>query len=386
MDHHKCECAKKDACKKAAKNSKMGSPENLNDIEKETKQKLEKLQTLEMQDKEEKLQKKHTFTKPEKHVQRLSRPVKFDEATNTSFISDISIPGAAIPEMISVTVHEAVSKEIPEKVKEEVREEVREEVVPKYLSSRSVALQRGRVFGVSGPVVNAEKMAGSAMYELVRVGHFHLVGEIIRLEGDMATIQVYEETSGVSVGDPVYQTGKPLSVELGPGIMGSIFDGIQRPLRAIHEMTHSIYVPKGINIKSLSRSIEYAFQPANVHIDGLITGGDIYGIVQENSMVEHRLMLPPRAQGRITWIAPPGDYNVDEIVIETEFNDEITRHSMLQVWPVRQCRPVLEKLPGVNPLLTGQRVLDAFFPCVQGGTTAIPGAFGCGKTVISQVG
>ncbi|KAH8377688.1 hypothetical protein KR093_006636, partial [Drosophila rubida] len=244
--------------------------------------------------------------------------------------------------------------------------------------------QRGRVFGVSGPVVNAEKMAGSAMYELVRVGHFHLVGEIIRLEGDMATIQVYEETSGVSVGDPVYQTGKPLSVELGPGIMGSIFDGIQRPLRAINEMTNSIYVPKGVNVKSLSRSIEYAFVPGKIRIGDLITGGDIYGYVQENSMVEHRLMLAPRYQGRITWIAPAGDYNVDEIIIETEYEDRPTRHSMLQVWPVRRCRPVVEKLPGAFPLLTGQRVLDAFFPCVQGGTTAIPGAFGCGKTVISQ--
>ncbi|KAH8392108.1 hypothetical protein KR215_000684, partial [Drosophila sulfurigaster] len=252
------------------------------------------------------------------------------------------------------------------------------------VESREPDYQKGRVFGVSGPVVNAEKMAGSAMYELVRVGHFHLVGEIIRLEGDMATIQVYEETSGVSVGDPVYQTGKPLSVELGPGIMGSIFDGIQRPLRAINELTNSIYVPKGVDVKSLSRTTDYPFEPAKLKIGDLITGGDIYGYVKENCMVEHRLMLQPRAQGRISWIAPPGDYNVDEVVIETEFNDHVTTHSMLQVWPVRKSRPVVEKLPGVNPLLTGQRVLDAFFPCVQGGTTAIPGAFGCGKTVISQ--
>ncbi|XP_043641211.1 V-type proton ATPase catalytic subunit A isoform X1 [Drosophila teissieri] len=243
----------------------------------------------------------------------------------------------------------------------------------------------GRIFGVSGPVVNAEEMAGAAMYELVRVGHSQLVGEIIRLEGDMATIQVYEDTSGVSVGDPVYQTGKPLSVELGPGIMGSIFDGIQRPLRSISELTNSIYVPKGIDTPSLPRTIHYEFTPGKLKVDALINGGDIYGSVFENSMMhDHRLMLPPRCKGRIKWLAPPGNYCVDEVIVETEFNDEITKHSMLQVWPVRKCRPVEDKLPSTSPLLTGQRVLDAFFPCVQGGTTAIPGAFGCGKTVISQ--
>ncbi|XP_017108822.2 V-type proton ATPase catalytic subunit A [Drosophila bipectinata] len=243
---------------------------------------------------------------------------------------------------------------------------------------------KGRIFGVSGPVVNAEEMAGAAMYELVRVGHCQLVGEIIRLEGDMATVQVYEDTSGVSVGDPVFQTGKPLSVELGPGIMGSIFDGIQRPLRKINELTNSIYVPKGIDVPSLSRDVEYLFTPGKLRQGDLVTGGTIYGNVVENTLMLHHLMLPPRCQGRIKWIAPPGNYCVDEIVVETELNDEVTKHSMLQVWPVRRPRPAEDKLPSNTPLLTGQRVLDAFFPCVQGGTTAIPGAFGCGKTVISQ--
>ncbi|XP_022216481.2 V-type proton ATPase catalytic subunit A [Drosophila obscura] len=242
----------------------------------------------------------------------------------------------------------------------------------------------GRIFGVSGPVVNAEDMAGAAMYELVRVGHSSLVGEIIRLEGDMATIQVYEDTSGVSVGDPVYQTGKPLSVELGPGIMGSIFDGIQRPLRTISEITESIYVPKGIDVPCLPRNISYSFDPEKLRVDDLITGGDIYGTVHENCMMEHRLMLPPRTQGRIKWLAASGNYSVEDVVIETEFEDKVTKHTMLQVWPVRRNRPAVDKLPSNSPLLTGQRVLDAFFPCVQGGTTAIPGAFGCGKTVISQ--
>ncbi|KAG8146596.1 putative ATPase H+ transporting lysosomal 70kDa V1 subunit A isoform 1 protein [Naja naja] len=190
----------------------------------------------------------------------------------------------------------------------------------------------GFVHGVSGPVVIACKMAGAAMYELVRVGHFELVGEIIRLDGDLATIQVYEETSGVCVGDPVLRTGKPLSVVLGPGIMGSIFDGIQRPLKDITEITKSIYIPRGINISALSRDLKWDFKP----------------------------------------------------ILELDFEGAKEKLTMMQVWPVRQIRPVSEKLPANHPLLTGQRVLDALFPCVQGGTTAIPGAFGCGKTVISQ--
>ncbi|XP_017481499.1 PREDICTED: V-type proton ATPase catalytic subunit A-like [Rhagoletis zephyria] len=243
----------------------------------------------------------------------------------------------------------------------------------------------GRVFGVSGPVVTAENMSGSAMYELVRVGYFELVGEIIRLEGEMATIQVYEETSGITVGDPVLKTGKPLSVELGPGIMGSIFDGIQRPLRSINELTKSIYIPKGVNVKSLSRDISWQFEPAKKIVAGShLTGGDIYGTVQENTLVNHKILLNPRARGTVKYIAPAGQYTVDDIVLETEFDGVVTKHSMLQVWPVRQPRPVIEKLPCNHPLLTGQRVLDSLFPCALGGTTAIPGAFGCGKTVISQ--
>lgn len=242
----------------------------------------------------------------------------------------------------------------------------------------------GFVYAVSGPVVTAEKMSGSAMYELVRVGYFELVGEIIRLEGDMATIQVYEETSGVTVGDPVLRTGKPLSVELGPGILGSIFDGIQRPLKDINEISQSIYIPKGVNVPALSRDVQWEFQPLHIKNGSHITGGDLYGIVHENTLVKHKMILPPRAKGTVTYLAPPGNYTVDDVVLETEFDGEKSKFTMLQVWPVRQPRPVTEKLPANHPLLTGQRVLDALFPCVLGGTTAIPGAFGCGKTVISQ--
>ena len=176
----------------------------------------------------------------------------------------------------------------------------------------------GYVFGVSGPVVIAQSMSGAAMYELVRVGHSELVGEIIRLEGDLATIQVYEETSGVTVGDPVLRTGKPLSVELGPGIMGNIFDGIQRPLKDINEMTESIYIPRGVNVYSLSRDQKWLFQPQKQFKEGShISGGDIYGVVKENTLIDHRILLPPKAAGTITYIAPPGEYTIDDIILET---------------------------------------------------------------------
>jgi V-type H+-transporting ATPase subunit A len=242
----------------------------------------------------------------------------------------------------------------------------------------------GYIFGVSGPVVVANKMAGSAMYELVRVGYLQLVGEIIRLEGDLATIQVYEETSGLTVGDPVFKTGKPLSIELGPGIMDGIFDGIQRPLQDISDLFQSIYIPRGVDLKALKRSTLWDFQPQNIRVGSHVTGGDIFGLVHENSLIKHKIMLNPKARGTVTYIAEPGNYHVEDVVLETEFEGVRTKHSLMQIWPVRQMRPVAEKLAANHPLLTGQRVLDALFPCVQGGTTAIPGAFGCGKTVISQ--
>lgn len=243
----------------------------------------------------------------------------------------------------------------------------------------------GTVFGISGPVVIAENMIGSSMYELVRVGHEELVGEIIRIDADKVTIQVYEETSGVSVGDPVLSTGKPLSVELGPGLMENIYDGIQRPLESIMKKSDGIYIPRGINTQALSRTLQWDFKPVNFKVGDHISGGDIYGSVHENDLLsDHRIMLGPRALGTITHIAEQGSYGVDDIVLEVEFQGKTTKHSMCQLWPVRAPRPVAEKLVADTPLTTGQRVLDTLFPCIQGGTTAIPGAFGCGKTVISQ--
>ncbi|KAJ1729086.1 H(+)-transporting V1 sector ATPase subunit A [Coemansia biformis] len=243
----------------------------------------------------------------------------------------------------------------------------------------------GYVYSVSGPVVIAEQMTGCAMYELVHVGHEALVGEVIRIDGDKATLQVYEETAGLTVGDPVLRSGQPLSVELGPGLSSNIFDGIQRPLKAIQEVSQSIYIPRGLDTPALDKKLEWQFEPAGVQVGDHIAGGDVFGSVYENSLLRnHRIMLPPTARGTVTYIAPSGKYTVADVVLETEFEGVKSQHTMMHVWPVRLPRPVTEKLAADHPLLTGQRVLDALFPCVQGGTTAIPGAFGCGKTVISQ--
>jgi V-type H+-transporting ATPase subunit A len=223
------------------------------------------------------------------------------------------------------------------------------------------------------------------MYELVRVGHSQLVGEIIRLEEDRATIQVYEETAGLTVGDPVVCTAQPLSVQLGPGIMGRIYDGIQRPLEKIAEMTQSIYIPRGLRTTALDDDIPWAFTPAGMKVGDVVSGGDIYGQVAENNIITHKLMVTPGVSGTVTYIAPAGKYTITDVVLKTKGEGgKETATTMHHLWPVRSPRPVAEKLAGDMPLLTGQRVLDALFPSVLGGTCAVPGAFGCGKTVISQ--
>ena len=242
----------------------------------------------------------------------------------------------------------------------------------------------GAVYSVSGPVVIANEMLGAAMYELVRVGHNNLVGEIIRLEADMATIQVYEETSGLTVGDPVVCTGQPLSLQLGPGVMGRIYDGIQRPLEKIAEVTQSIYIPRGIATAALDNDIQWSFHPKNFKVGDNISGGDIYGEVPENNIITHQIMAKPGSAGKITYLASKGSYTIDDVLMKTKFEGVETTHTMQHFWPVRSPRPVTEKLAGDTPLLTGQRVIDALFPSVLGGTCAVPGAFGCGKTVISQ--
>lgn len=244
--------------------------------------------------------------------------------------------------------------------------------------------QQGSIFSISGPVIVAENMIGVAMYELCRVGHDSLVGEVIRIEADKATIQVYEETAGVTVGDPVFRTGKPLSVELGPGLMETIYDGIQRPLKAIATTSNSIYIPRGINVPSLNREKKWDFIPT-MKVGDHISGGDVWGKVHENTLLtEHRVLFPPRARGTIKKIADKGSYTVAEPLLTVEFDGKETEYPMMHTWPVRVPRPVNERLAADSPFIVGQRVLDALFPSVMGGTVCIPGAFGCGKTVISQ--
>ncbi|PVH47412.1 hypothetical protein PAHAL_4G055100 [Panicum hallii] len=250
----------------------------------------------------------------------------------------------------------------------------------------------GYVRKVSGPVVVADGMGGAAMYELVRVGHDNLIGEIIRLEGDSATIQVYEETAGLMVNDPVLRTRKPLSVELGPGILGNIFDGIQRPLKTIAIKSGDVYIPRGVSVPALDKDQLWEFQPKKLgNVLEMPSRVGIYMLlvtilqtVFENTLMEHHVALPPGSMGKISYIAPAGQYSLQDTVLELEFQGIKKQFTMLQTWPVRSPRPVASKLAADTPLLTGQRVLDALFPSVLGGTCAIPGAFGCGKTVISQ--
>ena len=234
-------------------------------------------------------------------------------------------------------------------------------------------------------MVVAEKMSGAKMYELVKVGWSKLVGEVIKLEGDTASIQCYEDTSGLTVGDPVMRTKNPLSVELGPGILQTIFDGIQRPLKEIASHSGSVFIPRGVDVPPLDPKVKWHFVPEKLKEGTIMAGGDIFGFVNENDLFsKHRIMLPPFAKGKLVSIKEEGDYTIHDELITLEFEEKQKSYSMSHYWPVRQARPAADKLSGQSLLLTGQRILDALFPSVLGGTCAVPGAFGCGKTVISQ--
>jgi len=261
-----------------------------------------------------------------------------------------------------------------------------------YYGNEEKEADYGYIFKVSGPLVVAEGMSGAAMYELMRVGHQKLVGEIIKLEGDTASIQVYEDTSGLTVGDPVLRKKQPLSVELGPGIMGSIFDGIQRPLEDIWRETGDVYVPKGVDVPCLTRETRWTFTPGAFKEGQPIAGGDVVGTVYENEIIDtHKILCPPNVYGTVSKIYTTGTdgketFLVDDVVMEVfnEAQNKTHKLTLSHFWPVRRPRPIAEKLPGKEPLITGLRVIDALFPSVLGGTCAVPGAFGCGKTVISQ--
>ncbi|MCD6573412.1 MAG: ATP synthase subunit A [Thermoplasmata archaeon] len=237
---------------------------------------------------------------------------------------------------------------------------------------------KGKIIDVAGPVVKASQMKGAKMYDLVKVGEEKLVGEIIELVGDKATIQVYEDTTGLKPGDVVINTEMPLAVELAPGLLASIYDGIQRPLPKIMDMVGE-FVTRGIEIHSIDRKKKWEFVP-KVKKNDRIKGGDIIGVVKETPIVEHRIMVPLGIGGVVTEIEE-GKFRVEDAIARVKMNGEEKEIKMLQTWPVRQQRPFKEKLSPTVPLITGQRVFDTFFPIAKGGTAAIPGGFGTGKTV-----
>lgn len=237
----------------------------------------------------------------------------------------------------------------------------------------------GKISKIAGPLVVATGMREANMFDVVRVSDSKLIGEIIEMHGDRASIQVYEETSGLGTGEPVESTGEPLSVELGPGLIEGIFDGIQRPLEKIRELVGNSLV-RGIEVPALDRDKKWHFVP-KVKPDDKVVGGDILGTVQETEIVEHRIMVKPGVVGTVKAIAE-GDYTVTEQIgsIETANGDELPV-TLMQKWPVRRGRPFEKKLAPNVPLVTGQRVVDTLFPIAKGGVAAIPGPFGSGKTV-----
>ena len=237
----------------------------------------------------------------------------------------------------------------------------------------------GTVTWINGPVIRARGSRHVTMLELVEVGEEHLVGEVIGLEGDIMTAQVYEETSGMRPGAPVFGTGLPLSVELGPGLLKSIFDGVQRPLPII-EMRTGSFIGRGVRLTPLYRKHRWKFSPS-AKVGDSVSGGAILGSVPETESLEHRIMVPPELSGTLTWMAPPGDYTLDEPIARLKAGGQERELTMLQRWPVRRARPYKGRLGQSTPLITGQRVLDTFFPVAKGGAAGIPGPFGSGKTV-----
>lgn len=243
-------------------------------------------------------------------------------------------------------------------------------------------MKTGKIIKVSGPLVIAEGMEEANIYDVCKVGENGLIGEIIEMRGDKASIQVYEETSGLGPGDPVVSTGEPLSVELGPGLMESMFDGIQRPLDKFFQVANSAFLKKGVHVLSLDRDKKWTFKPT-VEVGAEVKEGYVLGTVQETSVVNHKIMVPHGIEGKVVEIKS-GDFTIEEVVAVIETKDGNKDITMLRKWSVRTGRPYAKKLNPVEPMLTGQRVIDTFFPVTTGGAAAVPGPFGAGKTVVQH--
>ncbi|HSB46983.1 MAG TPA: V-type ATP synthase subunit A [Candidatus Bilamarchaeum sp.] len=242
-----------------------------------------------------------------------------------------------------------------------------------------MAKEEGRIERISGPVVDAY-LPDARLQDVVRVGEAGILGEIIKIVGTTSVIQVYEDTSGLRPGEPVVSTGQPLSVELGPGILESIYDGIQRPLKVIEEKAKGVFITRGIEAPALDRKRKWDFKAVAKKGDK-VKVGDVLGTVQETDLIEHRIMAP--CEGKLESISS-GKFTVEDEVAVISFEGKKTSVKMMQRWFVRKARPVIEKFPPTIPLITGQRVIDTFFPIAKGGTACIPGPFGSGKTVTQQ--
>ncbi|MEJ2745962.1 MAG: V-type ATP synthase subunit A, partial [bacterium] len=240
---------------------------------------------------------------------------------------------------------------------------------------------KGRIVKVSGPLVVAQGLAGSKMYEMVRVGKMGLFGEIIEIRGDRFSIQVYEETGGIGPGEPVVSTGDPLMVELGPGLITSIFDGVQRPLNKLRA-SFGDFIVRGAEAPSLDRKKKWHFVPRRKAGDEVVSG-DIIGVVSESPIIEHRVMVPAGMEGVLASISEK-DATIEDTVAVIKTGDGEKVVTLLQKWPVRMARPVGKRMPPSSPLVTGQRVLDTFFPITKGGTACVPGPFGSGKTIVQH--
>ncbi len=243
-------------------------------------------------------------------------------------------------------------------------------------------MKSGVIVKVSGPLVTASGMEDANIQDVCLVGDKKLIGEIIEMRGDLASVQVYEETSGIGPGEPLVSTGEALSVELGPGLISQMFDGIQRPLDRFMKAADSPFLTKGTSVLSLDRDKRWHFTPA-VMVGEMIGTGDVIGTVQETDSILHKIMVPPNVSGRIASISE-GDFTIEQTVATVEIEGNLHSLSMLQKWPVRYARPVSEKLNPAEPMITGQRVIDTLFPVMKGGAAAVPGPFGAGKTVVQH--
>ncbi|WP_312499348.1 V-type ATP synthase subunit A [Enterococcus sp.] len=240
----------------------------------------------------------------------------------------------------------------------------------------------GTIEKVSGPLVTASGLSGAKIHEICKVSEKGLIGEIIEIKKGLVSIQVYEETAGIGPGEPVETTGAPLSVELAPGLLAQMFDGIQRPLDTFMSQTESDFLERGVTIDPLNRQKKWTFVP-QVQVGDDVQAGDIIGLVQETSVIEHKIMVPPGKSGKVTEVMV-GNFAITEVICRLDTAEGETALTMVQKWPVRKPRPVSTKLNPGEPLVTGQRVIDTFFPVAKGGSAAVPGPFGAGKTVVQH--